>query len=200
MSRESVRDGNCIKPRKLWEFDSSSLNFKIISIHYNPSCCHLASRHSAAVRKQWEWFQGVNGLNLVLFLPSSLFPFSPMCETFAVVRRYVHLSVQQMQSNCATVQVMSSCRRTWTGFPNRTFPATVPSVTSALSVWETLRPSAGHAAACDRGCFHLLVPTSSPGVGTERSAFMHVAMIGVCVGLAVPGPGVFGDSGELRHV
>lgn len=50
LEKVQVTWGWCIRQGKLWEFDSSSLIFKIISIHYKPSCCHLASQHSAAVR------------------------------------------------------------------------------------------------------------------------------------------------------
>lgn len=117
-----------LTPQRLFESDSCSLNFKIISIHSSSPGCHLSSQSSAAVRRQWEWFQGVNGLNLVLFVPSSLFPSSVKCETFAVVRRRIRLSVQEMWSNCATVQTMSSRRRTLTSFPKGIFPTPMPSV------------------------------------------------------------------------
>lgn len=54
--RENLSDRDCTKPRKLWEFVTSALNFKIISIHCNASCCHLASWYSAAVWNVWMAF------------------------------------------------------------------------------------------------------------------------------------------------
>ena len=59
--------------------------FKIISICSDPPR-HPSSPSSVAVRRQRERVQGVNGFNLVLFLPSSLFPFSLLHETFQARR------------------------------------------------------------------------------------------------------------------
>lgn len=51
---------------------------------------------TAAVWMQWELFQGVNGHNLVLFLP--LFPFSLTCE--AVMWSAVHLCLTDAIITC----------------------------------------------------------------------------------------------------
>lgn len=184
MSRESV----CVKGsaqihKKLLEFDSSFLNFKTISIHCNTSCCHLASQPSAAVR--------VNGLNLVLFLPSILFPISPTCEAFAVVRCCVHLSVEQMQSNCVKKYELM--------LENIQRLSKLISNTNAKCNIHAERLLAGHVSA--RSCLVsvLMCPLGHP-VWAWIVLPSCVLLWSVCVGVAVPSLGVFWDSDELRQV
>lgn len=130
-SEESMSDKNCFKLRKLWESDSFSLNFKIISIHHTSSCCHQAFSTVQQCDDCGSESKVRMALTLYCSCPLASFHFHS-CETFAVVSRCIHLSVQQMQSNCATVQIMSSYRRASTDFPT-----SVPIVTFVQSICET---------------------------------------------------------------
>lgn len=187
MSRESVSDRSCTKPRKLWEFDSSCLNFKIISIHCSPSCCHLAPQHSAAVRKRWEWLQGVSGLNLVLFLPVAASFHSHQCVKHVLWSGAAFISLNQTVLLC---KWWAHAGEHSQAFPNRLFPTPMPSVTLPRRVCETyLRLLAGYAAlwSClfPSSCAHFLAQCG------RRALCLHACVLlwSVCAGLAVPSPG-----------